>query len=158
MKSAYRAGFNFGLSSGIITTIGLMVGLYSSTNSRLVVIGGILTIAIADALSDALGIHMASESLHKYSIKKIWEATYSTFIYKFIFSSIFIIPILLLKLIHAVIISLLIGIYLIFANSLIMARQQNRIAWKVISTHLLLTLGVIVITYCIGISISIFFS
>jgi len=158
MKSSYRAGFNFGLSSGIITTIGLMIGLYSSTNSQLVVIGGILTIAIADALSDALGIHMASESLHKYSLKQIWEATYSTFIYKFLFSIIFIIPILLLDLIRAVIISVMIGIYLIFANSLIMARKQNRITWKVISIHLLLTFGVIVITYYIGVSISIFFS
>jgi len=31
----------------------LMVGLHSGTRSRTVVIGGILTIAIADAMSDA---------------------------------------------------------------------------------------------------------
>jgi len=52
MKRSFRIGFSFGLTSGIITTLGLMVGLYSSTNSQLVVIGGILTIAIADSLSD----------------------------------------------------------------------------------------------------------
>lgn len=67
MKHSLRTGFCFGLTSGIITTIGLMVGLYSSTNSKLVVIGGILTIAVADAFSDALGIHIAEESKHNGS-------------------------------------------------------------------------------------------
>ena len=53
MKHSFRAGFSFGLTTGIITTLGLMVGLYSGTNSRLAVLGGILTIAIADAFADA---------------------------------------------------------------------------------------------------------
>ena len=39
-----------------------MIGLYSGTNPRGVVIGGILTIAIADSLSDALGIHISEEA------------------------------------------------------------------------------------------------
>ena len=63
MKHSLRTGFCFGLTSGIITTIGLMAGLYSSTNSKFVV-GGILTIAVADAFSDALGIHISEESKH----------------------------------------------------------------------------------------------
>lgn len=37
----------------------LMAGLHSGTHSRAIVIGGILTIAIADAMSDALGIHVS---------------------------------------------------------------------------------------------------
>jgi hypothetical protein len=60
MKESLRTGISFGLTSGTITTLGLMIGLYSGTNSRGIVIGGILTIAIAIAhpLSDALGIHV----------------------------------------------------------------------------------------------------
>jgi hypothetical protein len=54
MKESLKTGITFGLTSGTITTQGLMIGLYSGTNSRGVVIGGILTIAIADSLSDAL--------------------------------------------------------------------------------------------------------
>ena len=53
---------SFGLTSGIITTLGLIVGLHSGTHSKLAVIGGILTIAMADAFSDALGIHVSEES------------------------------------------------------------------------------------------------
>jgi len=52
MKHLLKTGLSFGLTSGIITTLGLMVGLNSSTHSDLVVIGGILTIAIADGFLD----------------------------------------------------------------------------------------------------------
>jgi len=54
MRAPLRSGISFGLTSGVITTLGLMVGLQSGTQSRLAVVGGVLTIAIADALSDAL--------------------------------------------------------------------------------------------------------
>jgi vacuolar iron transporter family protein len=118
MKKTFRAGFNFGLTSGIITTLGLMVGLNSSTQSHYIVIGGILTIAVADALSDSIGMHFAFESQNDHSIREIWEATLSTFLYKFLFSCMFIIPVLVFELHKAVLISVLIGIYLIFANSL----------------------------------------
>ncbi|MBW1983250.1 MAG: hypothetical protein JRI53_00900, partial [Deltaproteobacteria bacterium] len=51
IKRSLRKGISFGLTSGTITTLGLMVGLHSGTHSRMVVIGGILTIAVADAFS-----------------------------------------------------------------------------------------------------------
>ena len=47
MRLSLKIGFSFGLTSGVITTLGLMVGLHSGTNSKLAVMGGILTIAIA---------------------------------------------------------------------------------------------------------------
>ncbi len=39
MKHSIKTGVSFGLTSGIITTLGLMVGLNSSTHSRIAVIG-----------------------------------------------------------------------------------------------------------------------
>lgn len=71
MKNSWRTGFCFGLTSGIITTLGLMVGLNSGTYSALVVAGGVVTIAIADAFSDALGIHIAKESENHHTVKEI---------------------------------------------------------------------------------------
>ena len=53
-NSSFKIGFGFGLASGVITTLGLMIGLFASTHSRVVVLGGILTIAIADSCSDAV--------------------------------------------------------------------------------------------------------
>jgi hypothetical protein len=49
MKDSIRTGISFGLTSAVITTLGLMVGLHSGTHSKIVVLAGILTIAIADA-------------------------------------------------------------------------------------------------------------
>ena len=84
MKVSYKVGLSFGLTSGIITTLGLMVGLAIGTELRLVVIGGIITIAVADALSDAFGMHLSQEASHK-SHKHVWESTLATFLSKFVF-------------------------------------------------------------------------
>ncbi|MEO0295700.1 MAG: hypothetical protein ABIM85_06725, partial [candidate division WOR-3 bacterium] len=106
MRHSITVGFAFGMTSGIITTMGLMVGLFSGTSSRLAVIGGILTIAIADAFSDALGIHISEESENVHTGKEIWVSTISTFLAKFIFASTFILPVLFLKLNLAVIVNI----------------------------------------------------
>jgi len=150
MRHSLKVGFSFGLTSGIVTTLGLMVGLHSSTHSKLVVIGGILTIAIADALSDAMGMHIAEEVQNKYTEKEIWESTFSTFSFKFIFSSIFILPILLLNLSKAITISVLFGLLLIFVFSLIIAREQDARPIRVIGEHLIIALFVIVAAHYVG--------
>ncbi len=49
-----RTGVFFGATSGVITTVGLIAGLYAGTESVVAVLGGILVIAVADAMSDAL--------------------------------------------------------------------------------------------------------
>ena len=67
MRRSVRIGFSFGLTSGIIGTLGLMVGLHSSTNSQLVVIGGILAIAVAEGFSEAVSIHIAEEFENIYT-------------------------------------------------------------------------------------------
>jgi len=157
MKRSVKAGFSFGLTSGVITTLGLMVGLHSSTHSKLVVIGGILTIAIADALSDSMGIHIAVESQNKFTAKETWETTISTLFYKFVFSAAFILPVLLLELRKAIIVCILFGIYLIFAESLIIARERNVNPWKVIGEHLAITIIVIFATHYLGHFISLTF-
>ena len=117
MKLSIRKGFSFGLTSGIITTLGLIVGLHSSTNSSVIIIGGVLVIAIADALSDALGIHVSEESENKHSAKEIWESTVATFSSKFIFALTFIVPFLLLPLYLAIIVSVIWGLSFILAFS-----------------------------------------
>ena len=71
MKISWKTGISFGLTSGVITTLGLMVGLHSGSHSRAIVIGGIMTIAIADAMSDALGIHVSEESKNSIPMSQI---------------------------------------------------------------------------------------
>ncbi len=150
MKHSLKLGFNFGVTSGIITTLGLMVGLHSSSHSKLVVIGGILIIAIADAFSDALGIHISEESENKHTTKQIWASTISTFFSKFVFASIFIIPVLLFELSKAIIIGAVWGLSILAILSYKIAKEQKVNPWKVVAEHLIITLVVIAITHYLG--------
>lgn len=150
MRHSFKTGFSFGLTSGIITTLGLMVGLHSGTHSKLVIIGGILIIAIADAFSDALGIHVSEESENKHAGVEIWESTVATFLSKFIFALTFVIPLLLFKLSTAIIVGIIWGLSLLSIFSLIIAQEQKARPWKVILEHLSIALIVIIITHYLG--------
>lgn len=149
-KHSLKIGFSFGLTSGIITTLGLMVGLEAGTHSTLAVIGGILTIAIADAFSDALGIHISEESENKHTPKQIWASTLATFFSKFIFALTFVIPVLVLELAPAVLVSIIWGLVMLCVFSYKMAREQHESRWKVVAEHLIIALVVIAATYCVG--------
>lgn len=157
MRHSKKIGISFGLTSGLITTLGLMIGLYSGTNSRLVVIGGILTIAIADSLSDSLGIHISEESENKHTHIEIWESTFFTFLSKLIISASFIIPVLLLDLNSAIIISIIWGFFLLSLFSYYISKNQKVKSSKVIIEHLIIGISVIIIAHYIGYWVSITF-
>ena len=150
MKSSLKTGLSFGLTSGVITTLGLMMGLHSGTHSRTVVIGGIVTIAVADALSDALGIHVAEESKNNGKVSEIWESTMATFVAKFLIAITFVAPVLWLPLENAMIVSGVWGLSLLAALSYLLARAQQIPTWKVIAEHVVIGISVIVSTHYIG--------
>ena len=155
MKVSIKKGFGFGLTSGIITTLGLIVGLNSGTHSRKVIIGGILIIAIADALSDAFGIHISEESTTtKIKQREIWESTISTFLSKLVFALTFVIPILFLELNIAIIVSIIWGILLLVSFSFHIAKTQKENPKKVILEHLIIAILVIAITHLVGLFVS----
>jgi VIT1/CCC1 family predicted Fe2+/Mn2+ transporter len=147
-------GFSFGLTSGIIGTLGLMVGLHASTDSTLVVIGGILAIAISEGFSEAASIHIAEECKNASTMKEIWEATISTFLSKFIFSSVFIIPVLLFDLHKAIILSIMYGLFALFLISLITAREKEIQPYKLIMKNVGIAVFVIIITHFTGMWLS----
>ena len=150
MKESLRTGITFGLTSAVITTLGLMVGLHSGTHSRIVVLGGILTIAIADAFSDALGIHVSEESENTHTVKQIWISTIATFLAKFLFALTFALPVLFLPLSTAIVVSLFWGMLILSILSYIIARSNRESPWKIIGEHILIALVVISITHLVG--------
>lgn len=150
MKESLRTGITFGLTSAVITTLGLMVGLHSGTHSRMVVLGGILTIAIADAFSDALGIHVSEESENVHTVKQIWAATAATFLAKSLFALTFAVPVILLPLSTAIGVSLAWGLAILAILSYAMAKSQGEAPWKIVGEHVLIALVVIGITRLVG--------
>lgn len=157
MREALTTGISFGLTSGVITTLGLMVGLHSGTHSKLVVLGGILMIAIADAFSDALGIHVSEESENIHTRRHIWASTVSTFLSKFMFALTFVIPVVLFQLSIAILVSVFWGLSVLAILSYKIAMSQGTKPWRVIAEHLLIALAVIVITHFVGDWISVAF-
>ena len=75
---------NFGATPGVITTLGLIVGLETLTNSISTALTGIYIITFCDGLSDALGIHLSQESNKKIKDKEVWASTIYTLIFKII--------------------------------------------------------------------------
>lgn len=155
MKESLRTGITFGLTSGTITTLGLMVGLNSGTHSRKVVIGGILTIAVADSFSDALGIHISEESENVHTTKQIWATTIATFLSKLLFDLIFVIPVLFLDLQTSIAINIVWGVSIITILSYFMAKSQGEKPWKVMLEHIIIAV-VITLTHFVGNAIASF--
>ena len=150
MKDSLRKGVSFGLTSAVITTLGLIVGLHSGTHSRIVVLAGILTIAVADAFSDALGIHISEEAENAHTAKEIWGATVATFLTKFLFAMTFLVPVLLLSLSAAIIVNLIWGLSILAVLSYIIARSQGKPPWKIVGEHLVIAMIVIALTHWVG--------
>jgi len=158
IKHSLKVGLSFGLTSGIITTLGLMVGLYSGTHSKLAVIGGILTIAIADSFSDALGIHISEEAESQHTEREIWESTISTFFSKFLFALVFVIPVLVFQLETAILVSVIFGLSILCILSFNIAKEQGTKPWKVVTEHLIVAIAVIVMTHYLGEWVSLTFA
>lgn len=145
-----RTGIFFGATSGVITTVGLLTGLNAGTNSLAAVLGGILVIAVADAMSDALGIHLSEEADPGKPHSQVWAATIFTFLTKFIFASSFAIPLLLLPLQQAVVVSIVWGMTVISILSYFLAKAQRERPLPIILEHLGIALAVVLLSHLIG--------
>jgi VIT1/CCC1 family predicted Fe2+/Mn2+ transporter len=150
MDHSVKTGLSFGLTSAIITTLGLMVGLHSFSGSRSIILGGILTIAIADACSDAFGIHIAEESETIHTKKEIWVATVATFVTKFGFALTFIVPIVVFELDLAINIGVIWGMVIMTILSYSIAQDQQESPWKIIGEHVAIALLVVFVTHFVG--------
>ena len=147
---AFAKGLGFGVTSGIVTTLGIIVGLSASTETKSVVLGGIMTIALADSLSDAFGIHIAEESASSSAIE-VWTASAYTFIFKAISTLSLAVPFFFFALDMAVIISILWGILLLAIFSLALAHRSKEGYIKVIIEHLSIALMVLASTQVLGV-------
>lgn len=154
-------GISFGLTSGVITALGLIVGLHSATShlpatsSKLAVVAGIIVMAIADGLADAAGFHMAEEAevekgRAKHTSKEIWLTTGITFLSVTGFILTFAIPIWLFPLETAVFLAIAWGMLLLILLNFYIAKIRKAAPMKLIFEHVLLALFVIIISYWVG--------
>jgi VIT1/CCC1 family predicted Fe2+/Mn2+ transporter len=148
-------GVSFGLTSGVITALGMIVGLHSATTSRLVVVAGIIIMAIADGLADAAGLHLSEESelekgKSKHTAKEVWLTTLFTFVSVAGFILTFVIPILIFPLGTAVLVAIGWGILLLVVLNFSIAKARKENPIRLIAEHILLALFVIVVSHRVG--------
>ena len=154
LDHSLRVGISFGVTSGIITTLGLLVGLSAGTSSRAAVLGGIFTIAVADSMSDALGIHISEESEGIHAEREVWTATVATFVTKLLTALTFAIPVGLLDLDAAVVVSIVWGASALTALSWDLARRQGLKPRPLVVEHLGVAALVVAAAHLVGLGIS----
>lgn len=157
-NKSVMSGVFFGTGSGVITTLGLIVGLFAGTESLVAVMGGILVIAVSDSMSDAFGIHLSEESRPGSTSRGVWLATLATFVTKFVMASTFILPLLILPLQQAVIACVVWGIVVLSLISLFIARKQRQKAAPVILEHIVIALVVVFLSWLTGLGVNWLFS
>ncbi len=146
---------SFGITSGVITALGMIVGLHEATSSRLAVFAGIIVMAIADGLADAAGFHIVEEAevengKAKHTSKEIWMTTFYTFfaVCGFIFT--FAIPVLFFELGLAILVDIFWGFFLLIALNIYVARVKKENAAGLVIGHVFLASFVVVVSYFAG--------
>lgn len=146
--------YAFGISSAVLTTIGIIVGLNAATASRTAVIAGIVGVAVADSLSDALGMYAAKRAERGVSAKAALRSATATLAGKALFTLSFIIPFLFLPFFPSLVVSIAWGLALLaFVNVQIAYVQQSPIV-KTVCVHILIALAVIAFSYAAGLLVS----
>jgi hypothetical protein len=96
----------FGITSGILTTIGVLVGVNTATADRLSVIAAVVAIAVADSCSDAFGMYMARVSERGAAPNRALRHALGTLVGKAFLPLTFLVPLLVLPLGAAVLVNL----------------------------------------------------
>ena len=148
-------GISFGLTTAVITSLGMIVGMHSATSSKLAVVAGIAVMAVADGLSDAVSLHTAEEAeveegKGKHTSKEIWLTTLFAFLSVSGFTLTFAIPVLLFPFETALFVAVAWGMLLIILLNSYIAKIRKGNPIKLISEHILLAIFVIIVSHLVG--------
>jgi VIT1/CCC1 family predicted Fe2+/Mn2+ transporter len=151
-KDIAITNYIFGGTSAIVTSLAIITGLNASENPRLAIIGSLLVIALADNISDSLGIHIYQES-EGMAAGKVWLKTCTNFFTRLIVSFGFIAIIVFFPLPLATYIAIAYGLATLAIFSYFIAISQNRKPAFPILEHLCIAIVVIAVSKFVGDSI-----
>jgi vacuolar iron transporter family protein len=146
----------FGSSAAILTDVSLIVGLGSARTGKGPVLAGLLTIAIADNISDSLGIHLYKES-EGYDQRLSLLSTTLNFLSRLLISCTFIAIVLLLPMAQAVYVGLVWGLLLICLISYLISRSNEDNPVREMGIHVLIAVVVIALSHYLGHEIAVYF-
>lgn len=111
---------------------------------------GIVVLAIADSLSDAIGIHVSEEAEMEHTTRELWQVAFFTFVSKLFFTLFFIIPIAFLEFSIAILASIAWGLFLITMFSFYMAKLQGQNAYRAVAEHVIIAALVVLSAHFLG--------
>ena len=141
---------SFGIISGILTTVGVLIGVNSASSSKLAVFAAIVSIGVADSCSDAFGIYNAKISERGNSASAAFRYALGTFVGKFIMPFSFLFAIWMLPLLKATIVDL---VWAVIVLSLLSAEQAvigEKSLLKNTGRNLGMALMIVILSYAAG--------
>lgn len=149
--------YSFGITSAIVTSLALMLGLDSTVNAKTSIIGALLIIAIADNISDSLGIHVYRESQGPETAGDTRVYTISNFLTRLAVMTMFIALVVTLPLGIATYLSIAVGLTLLTVLNYYIAVAQNENVPKALAQHLGTAIVVVILAHFLGQLIAGFF-
>jgi len=145
-----------GSSAAIITNASLIVGLGSTGAGKGPILGGLLTIALADNISDSLGIHLYKES-EGCGVRLSALATGLNFLSRLLVSLSFVAVVLILPLSQAILVGIVWALLLLIFISYLITKSDHENSISEIIKHVLVAVFVIVLSRCVGSLIASYF-
>lgn len=145
-KKLATTKFSFGGTSGIITNLAIIIGLDTLTNAKISIIGSLLVVALADNISDTLGIHIYQES-EGLTRREVWVSSFTNFLTRFLVSLGFISIVYFFPINFAVTISIIYGLLVLSIISYLISKRKNVNPWLAITEHVIIALVVMFLSH-----------
>jgi len=141
---------SFGGTAAIVTSVALIFGLDAATATKSAIVSGLLIIALADNLTDALSMHIYQESERRLQPREAFIATWSNFATRLMLALTFVLLVVLLPITSAVIASAVWGLSLLIALTWALARERKVSFVAELGKHCAAALAVILASRGIG--------
>ena len=146
---ANLTNYIFGSSAAIITEVSLIVGLGAARASKGAILGGLLTIALADNISDSLGIHMYKES-EGCEKRLSLLATLLNFLSRLLICLSFVAIVLLFPISQVITVGIVWGLLLLTLISYLITKSNHENSISEIIKHVLVAVIVILLSRYVG--------
>jgi VIT1/CCC1 family predicted Fe2+/Mn2+ transporter len=150
--------FSFGVTAAVITGLAVIVGLDEFTNPKMSIIGALLVMALADNITDSLGIHIYRESQFNCPDNDSHSHTVGNFLSRLGILAIFVLIIYILPIAYAVILSIAFGLLLLSILSYLIAKKQGTNPFSAVLQHVGIAVLVILGSHLLGRTITTLFS
>ena len=144
------ANLSFGGTAAIVTSMALIIGLGAATATKSIIVSGLLIVALADNLTDALSMHVYEESRQRLDPRDAFAATVSNFATRLLLALTFVLLVIALPIGSAVVASTVWGLSLLAALSWALARERKVSFVTEAGKHGAAALAVILISRWIG--------